>query len=60
MFLFGQVSRHVENYNIARFLDTMIVIDVILYMMVLLIELYLFISLSVTLTIFQDHRNNFN
>ena len=37
--------------------DTVSVINVKLWMMVLLIELYLFIPLSVTFTIFQGHSN---
>ena len=47
-----QVSGLVKNFNIG-----IIVINVKLCMMVLHIELYLFIPLSVTLTNFQDHRN---
>ena len=38
-------------------LDTMEVINLKLCMMVLLMELYLFIPLSVTLTTFQGHRS---
>ena len=39
-----------KNFNVAIFLDTMNVMDVNFCMMVLLMELYLFIPLSLTLT----------
>ena len=54
MFLVSPVSGLVENFNIGIFLDAINLINVRLCMMVLLIELYLFIPHSVTLTIFQD------
>ena len=57
MFLVGQVSGLVENFNNGIYSDTMNVISVKLCRMVLLFELYLFIPLSVTLTMFQGHRN---
>ena len=57
VFFVDQVSWLVENFNIGIYLDTMNVVNVKLCLMVLLIELYLFISLLVTLTIFQGHCN---
>ena len=57
MFLVGQVSRLVENFNIGIFSDTLKVINVKFCMMVIHIELYLLITLSVTLTLFQDHSS---
>ena len=57
MFFISQVSGLVENFNIRIFSDTINVVNIKLCIMVLLIELYLFIPLSVTLTIFQGHRN---
>ena len=57
MFLLGQVSRLIKNFNIGIFSDTINLINIKLCMMVLPIELYLFIPLSVTFTIFQDHSN---
>ena len=54
MFFVGQMSRLVENMNIEIYSDTINVINVKLCMIVLLIELYLFIPLSVTLTIFRN------
>ena len=57
MFLVGQVSGLVENFNIGIFSDTMNVTNVKLYMVVLHIELYLFIANSVTLTLFQGHSS---
>ena len=57
MWWFGRlIVRRGKNFNVAIFLDTMIVINVKLYMIVLLMKLYLFILLSVTLTTFQGHR----
>ena len=47
----------VENFNFGIYSDIIIVVNVNLCMMVLLIEVYLFIPLSVTLTIFQGHSN---
>ena len=55
MFLVGQVSGLVENFNISIVSGTVNVITVKLCMMVLLIDLYLFIPFSVTLTIFKGH-----
>ena len=57
MFLVSQVSGFVKNCNIGIYTDTINVINVKLSMMVLLIEHYLFILLSVTLTILQGHSN---
>ena len=53
MVLVGQVSELVENINIEIYSGTINVINLKLCMMVLFIELYLFIPLSVTLTIFH-------
>ena len=53
MFLVNQVSEYVENFNIGIFSDTINVINVNLCWMILHIELYVFIILSVTLTLFQ-------
>ena len=47
----------VENWNIGIFPDTINVIKVKLCMMVPHIDLYLFITLSVTLTLFEDHSS---
>ena len=65
MFIISQVSGLVENFNIRINFesDTISVIDVKFCMVVLLFELYLFIPLSLTLTIFQGHTamaNSFN
>ena len=57
MFLVGQVPWLVKNCNIGIYSDAVNVINVRLYRMVLIIELYLFVPLSVTLTIFQGHHN---
>ena len=59
MFLFGLVSGLVKNENIGIYSETINVINVKLCMVVLLIELCLFIPLSVTLTIyiFQGHSS---
>ena len=46
-----------KNLNVATFLDTINVINVKFYMMVLLPGLYLSTPLSVTMTIFQGHRS---
>ena len=56
MFLFGQVSGLVENINIRIFLHTIDVTNVKLCMMVLYIELYLLMSLSVILALFQGYK----
>ena len=53
----NQVSGLVKNFIIGIFLDTIAVINVTLYMMLLFVELYLFIPLSVTITIFQSHSS---
>ena len=52
MFFVGQVSGLVKNFNFEIYSDTIILINVKLCITVLLIEPYLFILLSVTLTIF--------
>ena len=57
MFLVGQLSGLVKNFNLGIYSDIMNVITFRLCMVVLLIALYLFIPLSVTLTIFQGHNN---
>ena len=57
MFSLGPVSRLVENIYIEIYSDTVYVIDIKLCLMALLFELYLFIPLSVTLTIFQGRSN---
>ena len=57
MFLVGQVSWLVENFNIGIYSDSTNVTNVKLRLLVSLIELYQFISFSVTLTIFQGHCN---
>ena len=50
----GHLSgRAQKNFNIAIFSDTIIVINVQVCMMVLLTKLYLYIPLSVTLTVFK-------
>ena len=46
-----------KNNNFAIFSDIINVINVEFCMTVLLVELYLFILLSVTLTIFQNHSS---
>ena len=51
------VDQHGKNFNAVIFVDTMNVIIVKLCMMVVLIELYPFIPLSVTLSIFEGHRS---
>ena len=51
------MSRIVGNFNIGIYSDTINVINVKLCMMVLLSELYLFIPLSTTVTILQDHSS---
>ena len=55
MFLVGQVSGLVENLNIGICSDTVNVINVKVFIIVLLTERYLFKPLSVTLTMFQGH-----
>ena len=51
------MSRCVESFNILVLWGTVNIINVKLCMMVLLTELYLFIPLLVTLTIFQGHSS---
>ena len=55
MFLVHQVSGFIENFNIGMYSNTINVTVVKLCVMVLLIELYLFIPFSGTLTMFQGH-----
>ena len=55
MFFAGQVSGLGKNFNIVMLSDTMNMINVKLCMVVVLIELYPFIPLSVTLIAFQGH-----
>ena len=61
VYLIGQVSGLVDNFNISIFcfvvLDTMNVINVKLCIVVLFIEHYLFMPLTLTLTLFQGHSN---
>ena len=57
MVLVGQVSGLTENVNIGIVSGTINVMNVKLCMLVLLIELYLVIPLSVNLTIFQGQSN---
>ena len=57
MFLVGQVSGIVENFNTGIFPDTVNVINVKLCMTVVLIELYLFIPFSKIFTILTGYRN---
>ena len=51
------MSRLGKNFKIGIWSDTINVINVKLCMMVLLIEFYLFIPLSMTLTILEGHSN---
>ena len=46
-----------KNFDVAIFLDTINMIDVKLCVMVVLIELYLFIPLSLTLIVFQGQSS---
>ena len=57
MFVVGQVSGLVKKFNIWISSDTMNVINAKLCVVVPLIELYLFVPLSLTLTIFHGHSN---
>ena len=58
MFFVGQVSGLVEDFNnTGIYADAINLINVELCMVVLLIELYLFKPLSVTLTIFLGQSN---
>ena len=51
----GRLSGCGKNFNVAIFSDTINIINVKLCMMIVLIELYPFIILSVTLIVFQGH-----
>ena len=53
----GWVSSRVKNFNVTICLDSRNVKNVKLCMMVLLIKLYLFISLSVSMAIFQGQSS---
>ena len=55
--LVGQLSGLVINFSIGIYSDTINVINVKLCLKVLLIEVYLLMLLSVTLTIFQHHSS---
>ena len=55
MFFASQLSGLVENFNTGIFSEKINVINVKLCMKALHIELYLFITLSVSLTLFQGH-----
>ena len=58
MFLFfGQESGLVKNVNTGIFSDTITVVNVIFCLMILLIELYLFISLYFNVTAMSDSFN---
>ena len=52
----GRVSAFGKNFNIVIFSNTINMITVKVCMMVVLIELYLLIPLSLTLIIFQGHN----
>ena len=52
------MSGLVENFNIGIYSDMVNEINVKFCMMVLLIELYLLIPLSVTLIVFLDHSSD--
>ena len=51
------MSGYVENFNIGTCSDTINVLNVTLYVVVLLIELYLFIPLTVILIVSEGHHN---
>ena len=55
--LTGQVSICGENFNVAILLDTVSMMNVKICMMVVLVELYPFLPLSVTLIVFQGHSS---
>ena len=55
--LAGQVSIAGKNFNVVIFLDTTIMINVKLCTMAVFIELYPFIPLSVSMTVFQGHSS---
>ena len=48
---------HGKNFTVSIFSDTSDVTNGVLCMMVLFIELFLFILLSVTVTVFQGHSS---
>ena len=53
----GQLSVCGKNFNVAIVLDTINMINVQFWIMLVLIELYPFIPLSVTLIVFQGHSS---
>ena len=53
----GQLSVCGKNFNVAIFLDTISKINGKLCMIVVLIELYPFVTLSVTLIVLQGHSS---
>ena len=53
----GRVSDCVENFDVPFFWVTIDVVDLKLYLVVVLVELYLFMSLSVTLAICEGHSS---
>ena len=53
----SELSVYGKNFNIAIFLDAINIMNVKLYMMVVLIELYPLKQLSVTLVLFQGHSS---
>ena len=53
----GHMSVHGKNLNVAIFSDILKIINVKLCMVVVLIEHYPFIPLSVTLIVFQGHSS---
>ena len=55
--LVGQVFGLVKNFNIGIFSGTINAINVKLGIMVLFTELYLFLPLSLTLTVFKGYSN---
>ena len=59
MFFVGQMAGLDENFNTGICQDTVTVINGKLFMIAPLIELYLFIPLLKTLTIFQGHMSTF-
>ena len=53
----GRVSVCGKNFNVVIFSNTVNMINVKLCMMVVLIELYSFLRLSMTLIVFQSHSS---
>lgn len=49
-----------KKFNVAIFLDTIAMISVELHTMVLLVEIYLFVPLSLTMTTFQGYSTSSN